>query len=94
MYVLVLDLLCASDACHWHGLHIILSVGFVKLWTAHKPMRTFKASLGDSKQCDQIKIAKCLLKLPKNDFTRKMNYFDTFTKIAYECRKFGQINCC
>ena len=31
-------------------------------------------------QCDQIKIAKCLLKLPKYDFNRKMNGFDTFTK--------------
>ena len=28
------------------------------------------------------KIAKCLLKLPKNDFTWKMIDFDTFTKIA------------
>ena len=33
-------------------------------------------------QCDQIKIAKCLKKLPKNDITRKMLDFDTFTKIA------------
>ena len=33
-------------------------------------------------QCDQKKIAKCLSKLPKNDFTRKMKGFDTFTKIA------------
>ena len=33
-------------------------------------------------QCDQIKIAKCLQKLPKNDLTRKMIDFDTFTKIA------------
>ena len=33
-------------------------------------------------QCDQKKIAKCLQKLPKNDFTRKMIDFDTFTKIA------------
>ena len=33
-------------------------------------------------QCDQIKIAKCLYKLPKNEFTRKINDFDTFTKIA------------
>ena len=33
-------------------------------------------------QCDQIKIAKFLQKLPKNDFTRKMNDVDTFTKIA------------
>ena len=28
------------------------------------------------------KIAKCLEKLPKSDFTRKMNDFNTFTKIA------------
>ena len=33
-------------------------------------------------QCDQIKIAKCLQKLPKNEFTRKMNDFDTYTKIV------------
>ena len=33
-------------------------------------------------QCDQKKIAKCLKKLPKNDFTRKMKDFDNFTKIA------------
>ena len=32
-------------------------------------------------QCDQLKIAKCLLKLPKNGFTRKINDFDTFTVI-------------
>ena len=35
-----------------------------------------------SKQCDQKKNAKCLQKLPQNDFTRKMKDFDTFTKIA------------
>ena len=45
-------------------------------------------------QCDQKKIAKCLSKLPKNDSTWKMIDFDTFTKIAYECGRFGQINCC
>ena len=33
-------------------------------------------------QCDRKKIPKCLKKLPKNDFTRKMIDFDTFTKIA------------
>ena len=33
-------------------------------------------------QCDQKKIAKCLQKLPKNDVTRKMIDFGTFTKIA------------
>ena len=36
----------------------------------------------DSDQCDQKKIAKCLQKLPKNNFTKKMIDFDTFTKIA------------
>ena len=36
----------------------------------------------DQNQCDQKKIAKCPSKLPKNDFTRKMIDFDTFTKIA------------
>ena len=33
-------------------------------------------------QYDQKKIAKCLKKLPKNDFTRKITDFDTSTKIA------------
>ena len=45
-------------------------------------------------QCDQKKIAKCLQNLPKNDFNRKIKDFDTFTTIAYECGRFGQINCC
>ena len=40
------------------------------------------------------KVAKCLQKLPKNDFTRKGTDFDTFTKIALECSRLGQINCC
>ena len=44
-------------------------------------------------QCEQIKIVKCLYKLPKNGFTRKMNDFDTFTKIALEWGRLGQINC-
>ena len=33
-------------------------------------------------QCDQKKVA-------KNDFTSKMNAFDTFTKIAKQCVQFG-----
>ena len=40
------------------------------------------------------KIAKCLEKLPKNDFTTKMIDFDTFTKIDQDCERFGQIHCC
>ena len=32
--------------------------------------------------------------MPKNDFTRKMKDFDTFTKIALECGQFGLNNCC
>ena len=35
-----------------------------------------------NEQCDQNKISKCLQKLPKNDFTRKMIDFDTLTNIA------------
>ena len=35
-----------------------------------------------SYQCDQKKIAKCLQKLPRNYFTRKIIDFDTFTKVA------------
>ena len=34
-----------------------------------------------NKQCDQIKIAKGLKKLPKYDFIRNMNDFGTFTKL-------------
>ena len=33
-------------------------------------------------QCDQKKIAKCLSKLSKIDYTRKMIDFDKFTKIT------------
>ena len=32
--------------------------------------------------------------MPKNEFTRKRIDFDTFTKIALEFGRFGQINCC
>ena len=32
-------------------------------------------------QCDQKKIAKCLKKLPKNDFPIKMTDFENFTKM-------------
>ena len=32
-------------------------------------------------QCDQKKIDKCLEKLPKSDFTRKMNDFNAFKKL-------------
>ena len=39
-------------------------------------------NIDPTEQCDQIKNAKRLKKLPKNDFTRKMNDFDTFAKIA------------
>ena len=32
--------------------------------------------------------------MPQNDFTRNMIDFDTFAKFAYECGRFGQIQCC
>ena len=44
-------------------------------------------------KCDQKKNRQ-MSKSCLNDFTRKMIYFNTFTKIAYECGRFGQINCC
>ena len=34
------------------------------------------------------------IKFAQNELTRKMNDFDTFTKIPHECERFGQINCC
>ena len=45
-------------------------------------LKTPLPQLMTCQQCNQKKIAKCLKKLPKNDFTRKMIAFDTFTKIA------------
>ena len=32
--------------------------------------------------------------MPKNEFTWRIKDFDTLTKIALECRRFGQINRC
>ena len=49
------------------------------MYNAHKPVIPY---LPKHKQCDQIKFAKCLEKLPKTDFTRKIIDFDTFTIIA------------
>ena len=34
------------------------------------------------------------IKGAQNDFTRKMIDFDNFRKIAKQCGRFGQINCC
>ena len=67
----------------------------VKFFLAKLPMMVLiQTSIFYWRQCDQIKIAKCLKKLPQNDFTRKMIAFDTYPKIALECERFGQINCC
>ena len=41
-------------------------------------------------QCNQKKITKCLLKLSKNDFTRKMIGFDTFTKVPSNVGDLGK----
>ena len=40
-------------------------------------------------QCDQLKVAKCLSKLPKNDFTRKMKDFNTLQKWPKNVGNFG-----
>ena len=45
----------------------------------------------EEQQCDQKKIAKCLLKWPKNDFTREMI---DLQKLPKNVGRFGQINCC
>ena len=42
-------------------------------------------------QCDQIKIAKCLKKFPKNGFSRKMIYFDTYTKLTKNGKDWGKL---
>ena len=42
-------------------------------------------------QGDEIKIAKCLLKLPKYDFTRKMIDFGTFKKLAKNVGDLGKL---
>ena len=62
--------------------------------TLHHSIKQMSNSWKGVQQCDQKIIAKCLQKLPKNDFTRKIIDFDNFTKIALECGRFGQINCC
>ena len=40
-------------------------------------------------QCDQIKIAKCLQKLPKNDLTRKMIDLTPLQKLPKNVRDLG-----
>ena len=42
------------------------------------------------KQCDQKK-AKRLKKLPKNDFTRKIKYLETFTKLPKNAGDLGKL---
>ena len=42
-------------------------------------------------QCDQYKVARCLLKLPHNDFTRKIKDFDTFTKMPKNVGDLGKL---
>ena len=43
-------------------------------------------------QCDQYKVARCLSKLPHNDFTRKIKDFDTFTKMPKSVEDLGKLN--
>ena len=49
--------------------------------------------MGPVKKCDQ-KNRQMSIKVALKRITRKMIYFDTFTKIAKECERFGKINCC
>ena len=41
-----------------------------------------------------VKIRQMSIKVAKNDLTRKIKDFHTFTKVALECGRFGQTNCC
>ena len=59
------------DKMGWSGLQLLM----------HQVLWLPAIYVCDDK-CDHNKIAKCLEKLPKNDFTRKIIDFDTFTKIA------------
>ena len=43
------------------------------------------------KQCDQKKIAQCLYKLPKNNFTRKMTDFTTLPKLPKTMGDLGKL---
>ena len=60
-----------------------LPISFLKLKVS-RPKQRLRRNVTTEyhHQCDQKKIAKCLSKLPKNDFTRKMIDFDAFTKNA------------
>ena len=65
----------------WKYLH-------VKMLLHNPTMKLFEISVNQfqyvylpRQQCDQKKIAKCLLNLLENDFTRKMKDSDTFSKI-------------
>ena len=42
-------------------------------------------------QCDQKKIAKCLSKLPKNDYTRKIQTLTTLQKLPKNVGNFGKV---
>ena len=42
-------------------------------------------------QCDQKNFAKCLLKLPKNYFTRKMINFETLQKLPKNVGDLGKL---
>ena len=41
-----------------------------------------------------VKSGQISIKVAQNDFTRKFKKIDTFTKITWECGRFGQNNCC
>ena len=53
-------------------------------------LQVLKNTKGCHNQFDQKKIANCLQKLPKKDFTRKMNDFDIFTKLSRNVGDLGK----
>ena len=56
---------------------------------ADNTMELWRLPKNVCKSCPKMSV-----KLPKNDFTSKIKDFDTFTKVAYECGRFGQNNWC
>ena len=53
-----------------------MSFGTIHMWPPQKVSSLHLHGV----QCDQRKIAKCPKKLPKNNFTRKIKDFGTYTK--------------
>ena len=75
----------------WQSTLLTTSINFVLTLFSYLIHLKSSRSTWCQDQCDQKKIAKCLEKLPKNDFTRKMKDFDTYTSLYKICRGMEEI---